>query len=55
LIVEFDDRTSAIDTATAGDVDNCRHIIEAHGGSLEVARPSRGGYRFVLELPVWTT
>jgi K+-sensing histidine kinase KdpD len=55
LVVEFDDRTASIDTATSADVASCRHIIEAHGGSLDVERPSRGGYRFVLELPVWTT
>jgi len=54
LVVEFDDRTSAVDTATLADMASCRHIVEAHGGSLEVDRPSRGGYRFVLELPVWT-
>jgi len=55
LIVEFDDRTASIATGTIADVASCRHIIEAHGGSLDVERPSRGGYRFVLELPVWTT
>ena len=55
LIVEFDDHTSAVDTATAHDVASYRHIVEAHGGSPEIAQPSRGGYRFVLELPVWTT
>ena len=54
LVVEFDDRTSALDTTTLADVASCRHIVEAHGGRLEVDRPSRGGYRFVLELPVWT-
>jgi len=55
LVVEFDDHTSPADTSTASDIAGCRHIVEAHGGSLEIARPSRGGYRFVLELPVWTT
>jgi K+-sensing histidine kinase KdpD len=54
LVVEFDDRTASVDTGTAADVASCRHIIEAHGGSLDVERPSKGGYRFVLELPVWT-
>jgi len=54
LVVEFDDRTSAVDTATVADMASCRHVVEAHGGRLEVDRPSRGGYRFVLELPVWT-
>lgn len=54
LVVEFDDRASAVETAPLTDAAACRRIVEAHGGSLEVVRPSRGGYRFVLELPVWT-
>lgn len=54
LVVEFDDRTSAVDRAAPADMASCRHIVEAHGGSLEVNGPSSAGYRFVLELPVWT-
>jgi K+-sensing histidine kinase KdpD len=54
LVVEFDELTASVDTATLADVASCRHIVEAHGGRLDVDRPSPGGYRFVLELPVWT-
>jgi K+-sensing histidine kinase KdpD len=41
------------DEATwSGDLAACRHIIRAHGGSLEVGDPASDGFRFHLELPV---
>ena len=30
----------------------CRHLVEAHDGSLDVRSPLGGGCRFHLELPV---
>ena len=54
LIVEFEESVVSVDATTIADMVACRHIVEAHGGRLDVERPSRGGYRFVLELPVWT-
>jgi len=47
-------RLIAVVSATLADVASCRNVVEAHGGSLDVDRPSRGGYRFELELLVWT-
>jgi K+-sensing histidine kinase KdpD len=36
----------------SGDVDACRRILEAHGGSLEVETRGVGGVRFHMELPI---
>ncbi|HZT75127.1 MAG TPA: hypothetical protein VFA27_00615 [Vicinamibacterales bacterium] len=55
LVVEFDDRSGAGDASGLVDLAECRRIVAAHGGSVVLERPFRGGYRFVLELPVWTT
>jgi signal transduction histidine kinase len=57
LVIELDDRTAADldeldEPSWSGDLVACRQIVQAHGGSLEVERPSNGGYRFHLELPV---
>jgi K+-sensing histidine kinase KdpD len=54
LFVEFDDRTLPAEDDPLGDLAESRRIVAAHGGRLVVDRPLRGGYRFVLELPVWT-
>lgn len=57
LLIEFDDRTLApiAGDPASGDRTACRHTVEAHGGTLAVERPPLGGYRFLLELSVWTT
>ncbi len=55
LVIEYDDPASAADPERAADLSVCRRVAEAHGGSLEVESPPHGGFRFVLELPVWTT
>ena len=53
LVIELDDRTADADEPSwSGDLIACRKIVQAHGGSLEVVRPTDGGYRFHLELPV---
>jgi K+-sensing histidine kinase KdpD len=54
LVIELDDRTAADldEPSWSGDLSACRQIVTAHGGSLEVVRPTNGGYRFHLELPV---
>jgi signal transduction histidine kinase len=57
VVIELDDRTAADldeldEPSWSGDLVACRQIVQAHGGSLEVERPSNGGYRFHLELPV---
>jgi K+-sensing histidine kinase KdpD len=55
LVIEIDDRTAADqtdDSTWSGELDACRRIMEAHGGSLEVGRSNANGFRFQLELPV---
>src|SRR5262245_50725390 len=50
--IELDDRAGEYDEPTwSGDLEACRQIVEAHGGTLEVERHGRG-YRFRLDLPV---
>jgi K+-sensing histidine kinase KdpD len=57
LIIELDDRTAAIadDVGWSDNLAACRRVVEEHGGSLDFEKQPRGGYRFLLELPVWTT
>jgi K+-sensing histidine kinase KdpD len=57
LAIDVDDRRAREDDdrAWSGDIAACRRIVEAHGGTLAVERPAGGGWRFHLELPVWTT
>lgn len=57
LVIELDDRTAAVaeDVTWSDDLATCRRIVEEHGGSLDFEKQPRGGYRFLLELPVWTT
>ncbi|HUK32311.1 MAG TPA: histidine kinase dimerization/phospho-acceptor domain-containing protein [Vicinamibacterales bacterium] len=55
LVVDIDDATlPLVDDVPewAGDLDGCRRVLEAHGGSLEVERQRAGGIRFHLALPV---
>jgi signal transduction histidine kinase len=53
IIIEIDDRASATDEPVwSSDLAACRQIVQAHGGSLEVDRAARGGFKFHLELPV---
>ena len=55
LVIEIDDGAAADQTddpSWSGDLDACRRIMEAHGGSLEVGRSNAHGFRFQLELPV---
>src|SRR5262249_51751254 len=52
LVIELDDPASDGDEATwSGDLAACRQVVQAHGGTLEVA-PGDAGFRFHLELPV---
>src|SRR5262249_24221678 len=52
LVIELDDRAGDDDEPSwSGDLEACRQIVEAHGGTLEVAR-TMGRFRFHLELPV---
>ncbi len=55
LVVEIDDPALVSpddETSWSGDLEACRRVIKAHGGSLEIAPRSAGGFCFVLELPV---
>ena len=55
LVIEIDDRSSANaigETSWSEDLDACRRIMAAHGGSLEMAQPAGLGVRYQLELPV---
>jgi len=53
LVIAIDDPAPASDEAAwSGDLDACRRVLQAHGGSLEVEPLKAGGLRFELELPV---
>jgi K+-sensing histidine kinase KdpD len=55
LVIDIDDPTLPLkddEASWSGDLDACRRVLEAHGGSLEVERQRAGGSRFHLELPV---
>jgi K+-sensing histidine kinase KdpD len=53
LVIDLDDRAADVDEPEwSGDLAACRQIVQAHGGTLEIARPDNGGFRFHLELPV---
>jgi signal transduction histidine kinase len=55
LIIEIDDATAADgydESSWSGDLEACRRIMKAHGGTLEVDQRSGRGFRFQLELPV---
>jgi K+-sensing histidine kinase KdpD len=55
LVVEIDDpalEPHDNETSWSGDLEACRRVVEAHGGSLEIEQRSTGGFRFLLELPV---
>ena len=53
LVIDLDDRTMEEDEpAWSGDLEACRQVVQAHGGTLEVERQDMGGFRFHLELPV---
>jgi two-component system sensor kinase FixL len=55
LVIEIDDPMPAPrddDTLWSGEIEGCRRIVQAHGGSLEVKGEASGGFRFHLELPV---
>lgn len=54
LVIEVDDRTApaAMEPSWNDDLEACRRIVDAHGGSLEVEHPPGGGFRVHMELPV---
>jgi two-component system, LuxR family, sensor kinase FixL len=55
MVIDIDDPAvnAADDEAVwSGDLDACRRVLEAHGGTLEVERRTTGGVRFHLELPI---
>ena len=55
LAIEIDDRAAADafqESSWSGDLEACRRIMKAHGGSLEVDQSIDRGFRFQLELPV---
>jgi len=53
LVIDLDDRATEEDEpAWSGDLEACRQVVQAHGGTLEVERQDMGGFRFHLELPV---
>lgn len=55
MIIDIDDPLASMaddDVAWSGDLDACRRVLQAHGGSLEVETQGAGGVRFHMELPV---
>ena len=55
MIIDIDDpraSQSDDDVTWSGDLDACRRVLQAHGGSLEVETQGAGGVRFHMELPV---
>jgi len=55
MVIDIDDpHAPAADDEVSwtGDLDACRRVIQAHGGSLEVETQGVAGVRFHLELPI---
>jgi K+-sensing histidine kinase KdpD len=55
MVIEIDDPAvtgADDDPAWSGELDACRRILQAHGGSLEVEHRGASGLRFHLELPI---
>jgi hypothetical protein len=55
MTIEIDDPAapqSDDELTWSGDLDACRRVLEAHGGTLEVVLQPSGGLRFHLELPI---
>ncbi len=55
LVIDIDDPAVSgadDDIAWSGDLEACRRVLQAHGGSLEVEHQPSGGLRFHMELPV---
>src|SRR6185312_15686726 len=55
MVIDIDDpNASDADEigAWSGDLDACRRVLQAHGGSLEVERQGAGGVRFHMEFPI---
>jgi len=55
MVIDIDDprASDADDVGTwSGDLDACRRVLQAHGGSLEVERQGTAGVRFHLEFPI---
>ena len=55
VVIEIDDphASSADDeVGWSGDLDACRRVLQAHGGSLEVETQGARGVRFHMELPI---
>jgi signal transduction histidine kinase len=55
LVIEIDGRTAADtfqESSWSGDLEACKRIMNAHGGSLDVDQSVDRGFRFQLELPV---
>lgn len=55
MVIDIDDpHASSADEEVgwSGDLDACRRVLEAHGGTLEVEPQGAGGVRFHMELPI---
>ena len=55
MVIDIDDPavSAADDEAVwSGDIDACRRVLEAHGGTLELERQPGGGLRFHLRIPI---
>jgi signal transduction histidine kinase len=55
LVIEIDDPVplpKEDDASWSGEIEGCRRMVQAHGGSLEVESRTAGGFRFHVELPV---
>jgi K+-sensing histidine kinase KdpD len=55
MVIDIDDpQASDADDigAWAGDLDACRRVLQAHGGSLEVEPQGAAGVRFHMEFPI---
>ena len=55
MVIDIEDprASDADDVGTwSGDLDACRRVLQAHGGSLEVERQGATGVRFHMEFPI---
>ena len=54
MVIDIDDPAASADDEAvwSGDIDACRRVLEAHGGTLELERQPAGGMRFHLRIPI---
>jgi K+-sensing histidine kinase KdpD len=55
MVIDIEDPAVSVaddEAVWSGDIDACRRVLEAHGGTLEAEHLPTGGLRFHLEVPI---